>query len=105
MKAAPSASPLPPIAVTLYLIRHGESRHNSGGNSPSQLHILETFHVIRQRSLLRILHISTFLAASRNLDFGELLLQQDHGLSVRGAAQCNNIDYEKKIKRNVQNIV
>ena len=46
---------LPAPAVTLFLIRHGESRHNS---------------------------------AARSFDLAELVGQQDHGLSVRGAAQC-----------------
>jgi hypothetical protein len=107
---APAARP-PVIAVTLYFIRHGESRHNSAskkldiGLPSSRASVPCVPLVVRTRVLayarassLRVRkvvrsacrmqqHSAQCARAHPAVSSGELILQQDHGLSLVGAAQ------------------
>ena len=112
---AAAAAERPPVAVTLYLIRHGESRHNSASKKldiglprPATPSLPEARSQKRARAYARariykcahaqgVHGVQAALNCCAHLPRrpddavspGELLLQQDHGLSLEGAAQVN----------------
>ena len=108
-----AAAERPTVAVTLYLIRHGESRHNSASKkldiglprpaTPSlpEARACTPAHGLRDARMRNVCTVCMPPRAALKscahlprhpddaLSPGELLLQQDHGLSLEGAAQVN----------------